>query len=301
MSYNGLTVPLDYGTWCCELVPASDYEGAGGGRLPFLSAGERRQLEEDCRTFDLYFRPNYDFRRTITTDIDAIRSFMRDFLNTVHWNLPTDNAGIERILKRAVADGRLMPTVNRERRMRARTERAPHAPQSWGATSRSGDGGAVAISNGQSFHQLAMDRMGLDSEGAWDYIEKYNAMIERIDAIQAATGAVLGGGDDSEDGDDAGEVDDDLLSDDAVGASTPLSDAQAFDYQPDMPNGDTMELAGSEGTPRNNQAQNKQTDDVVRILRLTPGQARQLHDEITGEGLGFHEIMERAKDMFNLW
>ncbi|OAJ51844.1 hypothetical protein A6V36_14835 [Paraburkholderia ginsengiterrae] len=70
MSYNGLTVPLDYGTWCCELVPASDYEGTGGGRLPFLSAGERRQLEEDCRAFDLYFRPNYDFRRTITTDID---------------------------------------------------------------------------------------------------------------------------------------------------------------------------------------------------------------------------------------
>ncbi|WP_181916712.1 hypothetical protein [Paraburkholderia sp. BL27I4N3] len=54
------------------------------------------------------------------------------------------------------------------------------------------------------------------------------------------------------------------------------------------------------GTPANNQAQNKQTDDIARILRLNPRQIRQLHDEISGEGLGFHEIMERAKDMFNL-
>nr|WP_233837533.1 hypothetical protein [Paraburkholderia sp. ZP32-5] len=80
-----------------------------------------------------------------------------------------------------------------------------------------------------------------------------------------------------------------------------LGNAQAIEYTPDAANGDAIELAGSTGTPRNNQAQNKQTDDVVRILRLTPGQSRQLHDEISGEGLGFHEIMERAKDMFNLW
>ncbi|WP_254905769.1 hypothetical protein [Paraburkholderia youngii] len=80
-----------------------------------------------------------------------------------------------------------------------------------------------------------------------------------------------------------------------------LDNAQAFEYTPHAKNGDVVELAGSQGTPRNNQAQNRQTDDVARILRLTPGQSRQLHDEISGQGLGFHEIMERAKDMFNLW
>ncbi|MGF6966957.1 hypothetical protein OKW43_003985 [Paraburkholderia sp. WC7.3g] len=85
------------------------------------------------------------------------------------------------------------------------------------------------------------------------------------------------------------------------GASTLLGDAQPFEYRPDMPDVDAVQIAGSQGTPRNNQAQNKQTDDIARILRLTPGQSRQLHDEITGQGLGFHEIMERAKDMFNLW
>ncbi|MBB5460562.1 hypothetical protein [Paraburkholderia sp. Cpub6] len=85
------------------------------------------------------------------------------------------------------------------------------------------------------------------------------------------------------------------------GASTLLGDAQPFEYRPDMPDVDAVQVAGNQGTPRNNQAQNKQTDDIARILRLTPGQSRQLHDEITGQGLGFHEIMERAKDMFNLW
>ncbi|WP_233800210.1 hypothetical protein [Paraburkholderia sp. HP33-1] len=84
--------------------------------------------------------------------------------------------------------------------------------------------------------------------------------------------------------------------------STLLGHAQPFDYQHDLPNGDAMELAGSEGRPRNNFAQNKQTNDVARILRLTPDQAQQLHHELRNQPpMGFHEIMERAKDMFNLW
>ncbi|MGF6634454.1 hypothetical protein [Paraburkholderia sp. MM6662-R1] len=81
-----------------------------------------------------------------------------------------------------------------------------------------------------------------------------------------------------------------------------LGNAQPFDYQPGMPIGDAMELAGSEGRPRNNFAQNRQTNDVARILRLTPDQAQRLHYELGSEPpMGFHEIMERAKDMFNLW
>ncbi|SDC74606.1 hypothetical protein SAMN05421548_11013 [Paraburkholderia lycopersici] len=80
-------------------------------------------------------------------------------------------------------------------------------------------------------------------------------------------------------------------------------DAQAFEYKPlDAPNGDVEQVAGSTGRPGNNQAQNKQTNDVARILRLTPDQAQQLHYELGSEPpMGFHEIMERAKDMFDLW
>ncbi|WP_231337435.1 hypothetical protein [Paraburkholderia sprentiae] len=85
------------------------------------------------------------------------------------------------------------------------------------------------------------------------------------------------------------------------GASTLLGDAPPFEYRPYMSGVDAVQIAGSQETTRNNQAQNKQTDGIARILRLTPRQSRQLHDDITGQGLGCHEIMERAKDMFNLW
>ena len=54
----------------------------------------------------------------------------------------------------------------------------------------------------------------------------------------------------------------------------------------------------SRGTPRNNQAQNRQFDDVVKKLKLNKSQARRLHDEITGQGFDFSEIYQTALDMF---
>jgi len=57
---------------------------------------------------------------------------------------------------------------------------------------------------------------------------------------------------------------------------------------------------GKGGTPGNNQAQNKQVDDIVRMLGLSPNQRRRLHDEITGQGYSFHEIKQIAVDMFDL-
>ncbi|WP_241495782.1 hypothetical protein [Paraburkholderia monticola] len=80
--------------------------------------------------------------------------------------------------------------------------------------------------------------------------------------------------------------------------STPLGDAQPFDYQPDMPDVDAVQVAGSEGTPRNNQVQNKQFKAVVKALGLNKNQARQLHDDISKQSLGYHEMLERGQDMF---
>ena len=49
-------------------------------------------------------------------------------------------------------------------------------------------------------------------------------------------------------------------------------------------------------TPGNNQSQNKQFKDATR--GLDKGQKRAIHDEITGKGLGYHEIEEIAKTLF---
>ncbi|MBC8747162.1 MULTISPECIES: hypothetical protein [Paraburkholderia] len=80
-----------------------------------------------------------------------------------------------------------------------------------------------------------------------------------------------------------------------------LANAKPFEYIPDPVSGVVDVLAGGEGMPGNNQAQNRQTRDVATALGLNKNQAQQLHREIGGRGLGYHEIMERAKDMFNLW
>lgn len=52
-------------------------------------------------------------------------------------------------------------------------------------------------------------------------------------------------------------------------------------------------------TPGNNQTQNKQIDDIVNKYKLNKKQRRQLHDEITGQGLSYQEIMEIAEDIVN--
>lgn len=189
MSYNGLAVPLDRGTWSCELVPAAGYRSPSGVPMRFISGDELKLLEDDSRTFTRCFRPRYDFRQTVTTDIDAIRSFMRDHLNVAHWNQPTDNAGIEHILKQAVADGRLVPVIDRDRRIPVRTGQVSHAPQHWGETYRTGGGGAASSPRPKTFHQSVMESMGLDADGATAYIVKYNAMVERIDAVLAKNAA----------------------------------------------------------------------------------------------------------------
>jgi hypothetical protein len=66
----------------------------------------------------------------------------------------------------------------------------------------------------------------------------------------------------------------------------------------------TIAQMSSSGTPGNNQAQNKQFRDAIRagereIKRsLSKDEIRQVHDAISGENLGYHEIIEVVKSMF---
>ncbi|MDH6355873.1 hypothetical protein M2132_002223 [Dysgonomonas sp. PH5-45] len=49
-------------------------------------------------------------------------------------------------------------------------------------------------------------------------------------------------------------------------------------------------------TPGNNQSQNKQVSDLARKYKLSKQQRRQLHDMISGEGYGYHEIEQVIKN-----
>ncbi|WP_433703907.1 hypothetical protein [Paraburkholderia sacchari] len=326
-SYNALYVPLK-GGWQCALVPARDIEDVDRGwRLSYEERQKARkaredQIEQDRRDFDQLFRVSIACRASrISGDFSAYADFIGKHVRG-RWHSPIDGEDITRILREAVRDGLIVPAIDRDWRGSVGVSKR-YAPQTWGETYRGGGGGAVASTpRGKTFHQSVMESMGLDADGATAYIEKYNAMVERIDAIQAANaakraavaaasygddllgglesaaGAVLGDGDDSDDGDDGGASDDDLFSADSGGDSTPLGDAQPFRYQPEVPDGYVEQLAGGEGTPGNNQAQNKQFKAVVKALSLNQSQARQLHEEISKQGLGYHEMLERGQDMF---
>jgi hypothetical protein len=58
-----------------------------------------------------------------------------------------------------------------------------------------------------------------------------------------------------------------------------------------------LNFAANDGTPRNNQAQNKQINDVVRMLGLSKDQRRQLHLEISGQNFGFQEILRIGREV----
>ncbi len=53
------------------------------------------------------------------------------------------------------------------------------------------------------------------------------------------------------------------------------------------------------GTPRNNKAQNRQTDSIAKRLKLTAKERRELHDLIHKQNLGYQEILELSKEWFN--
>ncbi|SEK10473.1 hypothetical protein SAMN05192539_104815 [Paraburkholderia diazotrophica] len=142
MQWNTLDVPLEIG-WQCTLVPASQYRSPSGDRFSrFMSDDERKQVDEDIKTFVRYFRPRLDLGRiTDQRALDEVRAFLSRILHMAHWNLPSDCKGVERALREAVEDDWLVPIVNREWRLATRYWRPTPAPLNWPPIGGEGGGG----------------------------------------------------------------------------------------------------------------------------------------------------------------
>ncbi|MEN3931795.1 hemagglutinin repeat-containing protein, partial [Microvirga sp. W0021] len=69
-------------------------------------------------------------------------------------------------------------------------------------------------------------------------------------------------------------------------------------YVPDKNDYIYLSEKNKDGTPGNNQAQNKQFRDIVTKLALSKAQARLLHEEITGQNYGYQEILQIGREMF---
>ena len=72
-----------------------------------------------------------------------------------------------------------------------------------------------------------------------------------------------------------------------------------WDEWDDYDEGPTNERVGKQKNhaPRDNQKQNEQVDRIVKDLGLSKAERRLLHDEITGQGYGYQEILEIAKEI----
>ena len=103
-----------------------------------------------------------------------------------------------------------------------------------GEQSRTGGSGGNPAPKPQglpSFRSSLMTSYGMSYDAATAYIERYNAMVDRANAVAARNANRAA----SSLADDAGDL---------TEAATPLGDAQPFGYTPDAAGSDTEELAG---------------------------------------------------------
>ncbi|HKT90757.1 MAG TPA: hypothetical protein VJS18_01155, partial [Paraburkholderia sp.] len=257
MTWNTLYVPLETG-WQCTLIPGPQYydltcfgrgyrdlsahwlyPNAGRDRdssswnarplsevdkIELWEKDRLRQLKEDRAAFTRHFCPNWDLR-TITGEkaLREIQAFVRDWLNLAHWNLPTDNAEVRKLLCDAVASGRLVPVINREYRGLPRVAQPDPAPLRWPAT---GGGGyayqpkVISYDEFQALQRANGELPPLDAPAGGvgatlDPLPDLGATARAEDGfgllgfVESAEGALLGGRD------NAGGAVDDLLTDDA--------------------------------------------------------------------------------------
>ena len=96
------------------------------------------------------------------------------------------------------------------------------------------------------------------------------------------------------------ELDMDEVACSSYNAPDPFDDDD--DYWDDESNfGGTQKVGKQKGnTPQNNQKQNADFERLVKELDLSPKEARNLHDNITGQGLDYQGMLEYAKAIFML-
>ncbi|CAM2177681.1 conserved hypothetical protein [Paraburkholderia sacchari] len=255
-SYNALSVPLT-SDWQCSLVPARDAdEPTTWWSLPYDERQKKRkereeQIEHDRVDFDRLFRVSTSRRAArACSDFSAYTAFIRDHLGIVGVSAPVDGEGVTRILREAVRDGRLVPAIDRAWRGSRRVGRS-YAPQSWPKRTPDPKPTVYGVRDGQF--------VPLNDNGYFIDLTPYVPVAARVAAtassaassgggtdwlgvVEEAVGALLGGDSGSDDNSDgAPGMANSLTSGDD---STPLGDAQPFEYSADIRGGDGEQIAG---------------------------------------------------------
>jgi len=261
-SYNALYVPLRQWGWQCALMPAGEVEEEGGfnGSLSFEEREKKRkerkrQIEQDKDDFHRLFRVDIDPRDASSSfEFRHYANFIRDTLRVSSGDF-RDRDGIARVLRNAVRDGRIIPVISRAWHGGQRMFKhcAPlHWPRDGGGVSFATGAGASNASTGRFTGPFAAAMHAADT-----VMDSRLASTSRVfsgtgssgsgsggfdwrGAAESVAGALFGGEDSTDDSrsdsmlKSFGDSDDD---------GSLLGDAQPFEYQQDMPDGDVFDLA----------------------------------------------------------
>ncbi|AQG97406.1 hypothetical protein A9R05_00065 [Burkholderia sp. KK1] len=302
-SFNALYVPLAGGFgWQCTLMTRREFHQIDWymwrthpyGDLSYEERSvkekeQERQIAQDRRDFDQLFRPRIDRRSTyLSTEFRQYLDFIRHDLRVSSWDVPVDGDGITRVLRRAVRDGRLVPAINRKRYWWSGQEVYKwYAPQYWPkpgggvsfkaksdevldlhevaalkrAKRESGSGFDLLSSDLGSMRDFASGSGGaISSGGASD------SGFDWLGVAEAVAGAVLDGAgwDDDSGGDSMLKSIEDA---DASDRGSLLSDAQPFEYVPDVFEGESDSIAGMpiKGGPPNTWVVNPSGSGQLRL------------------------------------
>lgn len=267
-SYNALCVPLT-SNWQCSLVPARDVTEPTSWWS--LSYGERqqkrkdreKQIEQDQRDFDRLFRVSTSRREARgCSNFSVYVAFIREYLRNSGVVAPVDGEGVTRIFRDAVRDGWLVPAIDRAWQGSRHVARS-YGPQSWPKRAPDPKPTVYGVRDGQ-FMPPGVDGSFVDYTSYVPVAARAAATVgsaasssgeggfDWTGAVETVAGTLFGGDTDSGagGGGDDNVVDEDFTSD-ASDDLTALGDTQPFNYQPDMPNGDSFDIVKTpnEGEP----------------------------------------------------
>lgn len=248
-SFNALYVPLSGGFgWQCTLMTRREFHQIDWfmwrthpyGDLSYEERGikekeQQRQIAQDRRDFDRLFRARIDPRSAyLSTEFRRYVDFIRHELRVSSWDVPVDGDGITRVLRRAVQDGRLVPAINRKRYWWSGQEVYKwYAPQYWPKPGGSFKAKSDEVLDLRAFVSGAGGAIRSGGVGGGE------SGFDWLGTAEAVAEAVLdGAGPDDSRGDPMLKGFGDTGDSDSL-----LSDAQPFEYQPDVPSDDVTQLA----------------------------------------------------------
>ncbi|TDV18331.1 hypothetical protein [Paraburkholderia caballeronis] len=271
-SYNALYVPLTC-DWQCSLVPARDVQEVDcDWKLSYEKRQQKRrerteQIAQDRKDFDRLFRVTIDRRAARTcSEFSAYTAFINEHLRVSSMDAPVDGEGVTRILRDAVRDGWLIPAIDRFWRGSRRVTRL-YAPQNWPKRTPDPKPTVYAPRNGR-FVPLTEDGRLIDCVPYVPVAARITSTrrtgsadgTDWLDTVETAAGALIVSGDNDAEGSNGGASDADLFNAGSSGTSTPLGNAQPFQFGADnvATFGDAMQTGWlpSKGGPPNQWLEN---------------------------------------------